>query len=104
STVLFNLAQYLLTVLAFVPLMLLIYRVPPAAPMLVYPVFLGLQVLFTIGVALVLATSTAFFRDIKHFLEIALAALFWVTPVVYQTSQLSPRARAAVSITPMSPY
>ena len=39
GTVLFNLAQYLLTVPVFLPLMLLWYRVPPAAPMLLFPVF-----------------------------------------------------------------
>ena len=33
STVLFNLALYLLTLLVFLPLMLLLYRVPPASRM-----------------------------------------------------------------------
>jgi len=55
-------------------------------------------------VALMLATGTAYFRDVKHFLEVALAALFWVTPIVYQINQLSPRARAAILLSPMSPY
>jgi lipopolysaccharide transport system permease protein len=104
ATVLFNLTQYLLTVLVFLPVMLLLYRVPLAAPMLLYPIFLGLQVIFTIGVALILATGTAYFRDVKHFLEVALAALFWLTPIVYQINQLSPRARAAILLSPMSPY
>ena len=44
ATVLFNLAQYILTVLVFLPLMLLYYRVPLAAPMLLFPVFVALQV------------------------------------------------------------
>ena len=38
ATVLFNLAQYLLTVAVFLPLMLLWYRVPLVAPMLLFPV------------------------------------------------------------------
>ena len=53
ATVLFNLAQYVLSVLVILPLMLLWYRVPPAAPMLLFPVFVALQLLFTIGVALI---------------------------------------------------
>ena len=84
STVLFNLAQYLLTAMVFLPLMLTIYRVPPTGRMLLFPVFLALQIVFTIGVALLLSTATAFFRDVRHLLEVALLVLFWTTPVVYE--------------------
>jgi lipopolysaccharide transport system permease protein len=78
--------------------------VRPAAPMLLFPVFLGLQVLFTIGVALMVATGTAFFRDVRHFLEIGLAALFWLTPIVYRFDQISPALSQVILLTPMSPY
>jgi ABC-type polysaccharide/polyol phosphate export permease len=104
ATVLFNFAQYLLTALVFVPVMLIVYGVKPAPPMLLYPAFLALQLLFTIGIALILATATAFFRDIRHFLEIALAALFWLTPIVYQFEQISKNARLAILFSPMSPF
>ncbi len=62
GTVLFNLAQYLLTMMVFLPFMMLWNHVPPAAPMLLFPFFLALQVIFTMGVALILATATAFFQ------------------------------------------
>lgn len=104
ATVLFNFAQYLLTAVVFLPVMLVIYHVPPSPTMLLYPVFLALQLVFTIGVALMLATGTAFFRDIRHFLEIALAALFWITPIVYQLDQISSRLRPFILATPMSPF
>ncbi len=104
ATVLFNLAQYILTVLVFLPLMIIYYRVAPAAPMLLFPVFVGLQALFTIGVALILATSTAFFRDVRHLVEVALAVLFWTTPIVYQVNGMSPRLRSVIRLSPMSPY
>jgi ABC-type polysaccharide/polyol phosphate export permease len=104
ATVLFNLAQYTLTVLVFLPAMLLYYRVPLAAPMLLFPVFVALQALFTIGLALILATGTAFFRDVRHLVEVALAVLFWATPIVYQVNGLSATMRRAILLTPMSPY
>ncbi len=104
AIVLFNFAQYLLTTVVFLPLMLAIYRVPPSAPMLLFPVFLALQVMFTIGIALMLSTATAFFRDVRHFLEIGLAALFWLTPIVYQFDQISPRLRTPILMSPMAPY
>jgi ABC-2 type transport system permease protein len=104
ATVLFNLAQYVLTIVVFLPVMLLIYRVVPAAPMVLFPVFLALQVVFTIGIALMLATGTTFFRDIRHFLEIALSVMFWTTPIVYQVKTLPEFARAGVMLSPLSPF
>jgi ABC-type polysaccharide/polyol phosphate export permease len=104
ASVLFNFAQYLLTVAVFLPVLMLLYRVPLAPPMVAYPAFLVLQLLFTIGVALLLAVGTAFFRDVRHLVDVALAVLFWATPVVYETTQLPPRVRTLILLTPLSPY
>jgi ABC-type polysaccharide/polyol phosphate export permease len=104
ATVLFNLAQYLLTVSVFLPAMMLWYSVPLAAPMLLFPVFLALQVFFTIGVALLLATGTAFFRDIRHLLEVGLAAMFWLTPVVYELRSVPERFQLFILLSPVSPF
>jgi ABC-type polysaccharide/polyol phosphate export permease len=102
--VLFNLAQYLLTVLVFLPFMLLYFHVPLAAPMLLFPVFIALQTIFTIGVALILSTSAAFFRDVRHLVEIGLAVLFWATPIVYELANAPARMRPFVLFTPVSPF
>jgi len=104
ATVLFNFTQYILSVSVILPLMLLYYRVVPEAPMLLFPVFVSLQVLFTIGVALVLATSAAFLRDVRHLVDIAIMILFWMTPIVYELRELSPLLRRVILLTPMSPY
>ncbi len=100
GTVLFNLAQYLLTVSVFLPVMLLWYRVPLSGPMALFPVFLALQVIFTIGVALILSTATAFFRDVRHLLEVALSVLFWTTPILYELRQVPEPPAAAHSAEP----
>lgn len=104
ATVLFNLAQYVLTALVFLPVLMTIYGVRPAAPMAAYPLVLLLQTAFTIGVALLLAVGTAFFRDVRHFVEVSLPVIFWATPVVYETSRLPDRVRDVIALTPLSPY
>ena len=104
ATVLFTLAQYLLTVLVFLPLMLIVYRIRPAAPMLLFPVIVALQALFTIGVALILATSTAFFRDVRHLVEVALMVLFWTTPIVYTIHDVSGRLPQLILLSPLSSF
>lgn len=104
ATVLFNLIQYLLTAAVFLPVMLVYHHVAPAAPMLLFPVFLALQVVFTFGVALMLATATAFFRDVRHLLEIALAVMFWTTPIIYEMSLVPERLRLPILLSPMTSY
>jgi ABC-type polysaccharide/polyol phosphate export permease len=72
--------------------------------MLLFPVFLTLQTVFTIGVALMLSTATAFFRDVRHLLEIALSVLFWTTPIVYELTMVPERLRTPILLSPMSPF
>ena len=104
ATVLFNLAQYLLTLAVFLPVMLLWFQVPLAPPMLLFPVFLLLQVIFTVGIAFILSTATAFFRDTRHLLEVALAVLFWTTPIVYELHQVPERIQLLILLSPVSPF
>jgi lipopolysaccharide transport system permease protein len=104
ATVLFNLAQYLLTLSVFLPALMFWYDVPLAAPMLLFPVVLGLQALFTIGVALILSTLTAFFRDVRHLLDVALAMLFWTTPIMYELHQVPERLRLMILLSPASSF
>jgi homopolymeric O-antigen transport system permease protein len=104
SVVLFNLAQYVLTIVVFLPLMIVIYRAPLTPLMLLFPVFLGLQVAFTIGLAFMLSTATAFFRDVRHLIEVALLVLFWTTPIVYELRIVPEALRLPIMMSPMSPY
>ena len=104
ATVLFNLSQYLMTFAVLLPVMLLVFRVPPAAPMLAYPLVLFLLVLFTTGVALIVATANVYYRDVKHLVEVALQMMFWLTPVVYDLNDVPERFRRAILLSPMSPF
>ena len=104
SSVLFNFAQYVLTTLVFLPFMLIVYRMPPQPPLLLFPAFVVLQVLMTTGVALALAAAVAFFRDVRHLLEIALMVMFWTTPIIYDYKTIPPVWQKAVLLSPMSPF
>jgi ABC-2 type transport system permease protein len=104
ATMLFNLAQYVLTFGVLLPLMLVLFAVTPSASMAAFPVILLLLVLFTTGVALLVSAATAFFRDVKHLAEIALAALFWMTPIVYDLTDVPERLRLPILLAPMSPF
>lgn len=104
ATVLFNLSQYLLTTVVFLPMILVIYRVAPTPIMLVFPAVIALQTVFTYGVAMALSAGTAKFRDVRHILEIALQMIFWTTPIVYETVGRDVALRAAILLSPLSPF
>ncbi len=104
ATVLFNFVQFALSVLVLLPLIMIFYRITPTASMLLFPLFLALQLLFTFGLAMLIATGTAFFRDIKHLLEVALAMLFWLTPIVYQLQIVPDSLRLPLLLSPMTSF
>src|SRR5262249_25680824 len=66
------------------------------------PVVVVLAALFamgTLGVGLVLAAANVYFRDVKHFVGIALQALFYSAPIVSpMTLVLGHRAVLGVSV------
>ncbi|MGE0451181.1 MAG: ABC transporter permease [Vicinamibacterales bacterium] len=104
ATVLFNLSQFLLNLVVFVPLMLLIFGVRPTLAMLALPAIVALHFAFTLGAALVVATATAFYRDVRHLLEVVLNVLFWTTPIIYSYRQLPPNVTGAIMLSPVSPF
>jgi len=104
STVLFNLALYLLTIVVFLPVMLLAYRVPPASRMLLFPFFLFLQVVFITGLTLLLATASTLFRDVKHLIEVGVNVLFWTTPIIYEMTMIPARFQRLALLSPMASF
>jgi lipopolysaccharide transport system permease protein len=104
ASVFFNLAQYLLTTAVFLPVLLAFHHAAPAPPVLLFPVFLLLQLAMTIGVALALAAGTAFFRDIRHLLDIALMVMFWTTPILYDYHTVPAAWRLPILLSPLSPF
>ena len=72
--------------------------------LLLYPVALGLYILFIWGLALALSVLNVEFRDIKHLVEIAVMFLFWLTPVGYDLNTLKGVSHTVVSINPLTSY
>ncbi len=63
-----------------------------------------LQLVFTLGVALLLATAYVYFRDTRHLLDVALQILFWLTPVVYAAALVPPALRRLLWLNPMAGF
>lgn len=66
----------------------------------VFPV-LAIQVIFAVGLGIVLGVLNVFFRDVGQFFSIFLQFWFWLTPIVYPANILPERAAALLAWNPM---
>ena len=82
-TVLANMAHFFLG-LPILGLFLLYYRAPIAFPEILWlPVIILVQLVLTLGFALLLAALTVHFRDIRDILSNLLTLWFFATPIIY---------------------
>ena len=102
ATVFFNLAQYLLALAVLLPMASFFFHVPLSWSVLGFFVVLALHVIFTLGLSLFIAAVTVFYRDVKHFTEIFLMLLFWLTPIIYDVRVLPESLRTTVYLNPLS--
>src|SRR5215470_11858140 len=102
ATVLFNLVQFLLALALFFPMALFFFKVSLAWSWLMFLPLLALHVLFTLGLAFLLAAATVFYRDVHHFTEILLTLVFWLTPIVYTLEVVPASLKTVLYLNPMS--
>ena len=91
---------------AFTALMLviLITGAPLRLTLLLVPIEMIPLILFATGWAMLVSALGVFFRDLQYILEITLGAAFYLTPVLYEPSQLPAKAQWIVSINPMAKF
>jgi len=103
SSLLFNLTLW------FVAIILLIVLYPFLGGsyrliLFLYPVALAFYVAFIWGISLAFSVLQVEFRDLKHFVEIAVMFLFWFTPIAYSINVLSPRVQLLLSLNPLTQF
>ena len=81
--VLANMVHFFLALPIVVVFLILYQHSPDAAELMWFPVVVGVQLLFTIALALVLAALTVHFRDIRDILANVLTLWFFATPIIY---------------------
>jgi len=82
STVLANLANFLLAMIVLFGMMF-VFRTPLTVWALLLPVIVLVQVIFTLGLAFLLSTLNVFYRDTAAIMDVAMLAWFFLTPVFY---------------------
>jgi homopolymeric O-antigen transport system permease protein len=102
ATVLFSLAQYVFALIVFFPMAWLFFKVPVAWSWINFLPVLGLQILFTLGLCFFISAATVFYRDVRHFTEIFLMLLFWLTPIIYDVQSAPATLKKVLYMNPFS--
>jgi lipopolysaccharide transport system permease protein len=74
---------------------------PGVSFLALFPV-LAIQILFAIGLGMILGVLNVFFRDVGQFFTILLQFWFWFTPIVYPVTTLPDGVRALLVWNPMA--
>jgi ABC-type polysaccharide/polyol phosphate export permease len=81
----------------------LYYRVPVTpADLLWLPVVVGVQLVLTVGLALLVSVLTVRYRDVRDLLANLLTLLFFATPIVYHLSDVPPSVRRWLNLNPFT--
>ena len=62
-----------------------------------------LQILFALGLGILLGTANVFFRDVAQFVGVLLQFWFWLTPIVYPAEIVPERFQMLLALNPLKP-
>ncbi|NUR55718.1 MAG: ABC transporter permease [Acidobacteria bacterium] len=101
SAVLVAVVDFAVALLPLAALMLY-YRVPVGAPLLLLPVVVLVHVIFTTAIGLLLAMGNLFYRDVKYLFEVAITMWMFATSVLYPVQRVGGRIGALLGLNPMT--
>jgi lipopolysaccharide transport system permease protein len=83
-------------------IVLLAFRVALGWSLFALPVIMAVQFLFTLGLTFFLGAFNVFFRDLRYIVQLALLALFFMSPILYDISMVPERFRVILKLNPMT--
>lgn len=87
--------------LAALTLIGLVIGLQMKATVLLLPFAMILLCLFTLGISLVVAVATVYFRDVEYLVTVFMQLLYFATPVMYPVSLLPQNYRFVLSLNPL---
>jgi lipopolysaccharide transport system permease protein len=101
-TVLANMMHFFFG-LPILAIFLIYYKAPVTlAELAWFPIVVFVQLIFTIGLSLILAALTVHFRDIKDILGNLLTFWFFATPIIYSMHNAPPSTKAYLKLNPFT--
>jgi lipopolysaccharide transport system permease protein len=101
-TVLANLVHFLLGLPILVAFLLYFSAPLQLSELAWFPVVVGVQLLFTLGLALILSALTVHFRDFRDILANVMTLWFFATPIIYPWFNAPARIRPFLNLNPFT--
>lgn len=101
SIVISSLVNFLITCI-IVFLFILISGVGFTPYVLLFPLIVLIQTIFTLGFTFILSAITVYVQDIGHFVSIVLMLAFYATPIVYNGELLPAKFQWIIKLNPMA--
>ena len=101
STILVSLGDFAVGSVVLIGLMIYYgIGITPAVAFL--PVVILVQIIFTAGIALILAMGNLFYRDVKYLFEVTITVWMFATSVLYPTELVQGRIGSVLKLNPMT--
>jgi len=101
--VLNDLIHFLVSIPVIALFMLLVGKHPSWSWIWQLPVLVLVQLAMTFGLALVVATTNLFFRDLERLVGIFMLMWFFLTPIVYPATLIPPERQWVLRVNPVTP-
>jgi len=89
--------------LSILALLMIYYWIPLSATALFLPILIAVQLMFTVGLSMLLAPANLYYRDVKYIIEALVVVWMFVTPVLYPTRQLTGPLGVILQMNPLAP-
>jgi lipopolysaccharide transport system permease protein len=95
--------HFLLTAPVLLGFMFYFHRWPSVSILWQLPLLLIINFLMSLGLALIVATTNLFFRDLERLLTIFMMIWFYVTPIIYQPEAVPQRFQGILRLNVAAP-
>ena len=83
--------------------LLIYYQIPVGPALVMIPVLLVIQTIFTAGIAFIVSMANLFLRDVKYVFDMLLTVWMFATSVVYPVELVGGTAGTLLKLNPMTP-
>jgi ABC-type polysaccharide/polyol phosphate export permease len=97
-----NCINFLLS-LPILLLFVIFFKVSIGLSIVALPFVVGIQLIFTVGLAFMFSALCVHFRDIQHILGNCLTLWFFLTPIIYPITNIPEKFRFIVNLNPIAP-
>lgn len=104
NAIIYEFANFLLTLISLFLLGNIFGQLEIGWPLLLLPFFFVVLFLFLIGISIIVAIGTVYFRDLLNIVPVVLQALFFATPIFYSIQDMPAKYQGFLSMNPLNSF